>query len=415
MGALAVTTTVLAVVVGAAGAPVAAAPPTADGPTAAAYATAWLAEQFDAQIPMLNFGSPSWGVTLDAALGMAAAGSGGEQLDAVWAELLANRDTVVGSDGIDDPGRLARVILLAVATGRDPRSVGAAPGNDLVVRLQALRQASGPDTGLFGSQNPTYDGAYRQGYALAALVAAGVEPEASSVDWLLDQQCGPEADGGAWMPYRSDLSVPSAVDAEMFVGPDTNATAAAITGLTSVGAGAAAIEAGLGWLDTVQEADGGWGQMVGYGTEPNSTALVLQALLAAGAADDARFGDRSATPLEVLLSFQLGCDALDADRGAFTYPGANGAPNGFATAQAVGAVAGAPLLSEPTEVSPGVTPLDCTPATSTTTSTSTTVAPTTVAPTTAAALADRPERDGGAAGPRIGTDRRRRPAPPAWR
>jgi hypothetical protein len=124
--------------------------------------------------------------------------------------------------------------------------------------------------------------------------------------------------------------------------------------------------------------------MVGYGTEPNSTALVLQALLAAGAADDARFGDRSATPLEVLLSFQLGCDALDADRGAFTYPGANGAPNGFATAQAVGAVAGAPLLSDPTEVSPGVTPLDCTPATSTTTSTSTTLAPTTVAPPTTA-------------------------------
>jgi LPXTG-motif cell wall-anchored protein len=392
VGALAATTTAVAVVVGAVSGPVAAAPPTADGPTAAAYATAWLAQQLDAQIPMQNFGSPSWGVTLDAALGMAAAGSGGEQLDAVWAELLANRETVVGSGGIDDPGRLARVILLAVATGRDPRSVGAAPGNDLVARLQALRQASGPDTGLFGPQNPTYDGAYRQGYALAALVAAGVEPEASSVEWLLAQQCGPEADGGAWMPYRSDLSVPCAVDAEMFVGPDTNATAAAITGLTSVGAGAAAVETGLDWLDTVQEVDGGWGQMVGYGTDPNSTALVLQALLAADAADDARFGDRSATPLGALLSFQLGCDALEGDRGAFTYPGSNDAPNGFATAQAVGAVAGSPLLSEPTEVSPGVTPLDCTPVTTTTSVPPTTAVPATAAaPTTAPGVTAAPE------------------------
>ena len=50
--------------------PLGAAPPTADGPTAAGHATAWLADQLDAGIPMQNFGSPDWGVTLDAALGM---------------------------------------------------------------------------------------------------------------------------------------------------------------------------------------------------------------------------------------------------------------------------------------------------------------------------------------------------------
>jgi hypothetical protein len=361
----------------------AAAAPTDDGPTAATYATAWLAGQLEVGIPMQNFGSPDWGVTLDAALGMSAAGSGGDQLDAVWSALLADREAAVAPGGIESPGRLARAILLAVALGEDPSDVGAAPGSDLVARLQATRRSSGPDTGLFGGQDPTYDGAFRQGYALAALVAAGTTPDPSASAWLLAQQCGPEADGGAWMPYRSDLSVPCAVDAAMYVGPDTNATAAAITGLAALGTGEDAIAAGLDWLDSVQEADGGWGQMVGYGTDPNSTALVYQSLLAAGAVDEPRFADRAATPLGALLSFQLGCDAPTADRGAFTFPGANGAPNGFATAQAVGAAAGATVLSEPGDVTPGVTPLDCAPTTSTTTST--TVTPTTAAPTTSPA------------------------------
>lgn len=366
-----------------------AADPTPDGPTAAAHATAWLAGQFAAGIPMENFGSPDWGVTLDAALGMLAAGSGGDAVDDVWAALLADREAAVAPGGIEQPGRLARVILLALALGEDPASVGAAPGQDLVARLLASRQTTGADTGLFGSQNPLYDGAFRQGYSLAALVAAGATPDATSVQWLLDQQCGPDASSGAWMPYRSDLAVPCADDPSLFVGPDTNATSAAVTGLVAVGQGAAAVDSALAWLDSVQEADGGWGQMAGYGTDPNSTALVLQALYAADAADDPRFADRAASPLGALLSFRLGCDAPEADRGAFTFPGANGAPNGFATAQAVAAAAGAPVLAEPIDVAPGVTPLDCTaPTTSTTTSTtlapSTTAAPTTAAPTTAA-------------------------------
>ena len=368
---------ILATFAGGAGA----APPTTDGPTAAGYGAAWLADRLDEQIPMENFGSPDWGVTLDAALGMAAVGAGGAQVDSVWSALVADRDAALSPGGVESPGRLARAILLAGATGADPRAVGDAPGADLVARLEAIRQTDGPDAGLFGDQNPTYDGAFRQGYSIAALVAVGVTPDPSSVDWLLAQQCGPEADPGAWMPYRTDLSTPCAADSALFVGPDTNATAAAITGLTAVSAGSDAIEAGLNWLDGVQEADGGWGQMVGYGTDPNSTALVLQALIAAGDSDATRFADRAATPLAALLAFQLGCDAPDFDRGAFTFPGSNDAPNGFATAQAVAPAAGAGVLAESGPIDPGVTPLNCD---SPTTSTTTTVAPTTVAPTTVA-------------------------------
>jgi hypothetical protein len=364
---------------------VAAAPPTQDGPTAAGYGSAWIAAELDQQIPMDSFGAPSWGVTLDAGLALAAAEVGAAQLDAVWTAILADRDAAVAVGGVDDPGRLARVILLAEALGEDPRVVGAAPGDDLVARLEATRRTTGPDEGLYGAADPLYDGAFRQGYALAALVAAGATPDVSSVQWLLGQQCL-GASEGAWMPYRADTSVPCAFDGDLFVGPDTNATAAAIIGLDAVDQGDEAISSALDWLDSVQEPDGGWGQLSGFGTDPNSTALVIQALLAIDQAGAARFGDQDATPLAALLAFQLGCTAPVGDRGAFTFPGSNDAPNSFATVQAVPAAAGVPVGSTPSSIAEGATPLDCTPATTTTTSSTTTstVASTTAAPTTAA-------------------------------
>lgn len=386
--ALGATSIAIAVVLGAGATGAAAAPPTADGPTAAGYGAAWIAAELDEQIPMDSFGSPSWGVTLDAALALAAAEVGAAQVDAVWAAILADRDAAVSVGGADDPGRLARVILLAHALGEDPRAVGDAPGDDLVTRLEATRRTGGADVGLFGAADPLYDGAFRQGYALAALVTAGATPDATAVQWLLGQQCV-GADDGAWMPYRADTSVPCAFDGALYVGPDTNATAAAITGLDAVGQGDEAIAEALDWLDSAQESDGGWAQLAGFGTDPNSTALVLQALLAVDEAGAARFADQGATPLAALLSFQLGCSSPAPDRGAFTFPGSNDAPNSFATVQAVPAAAGVPAVVPPSSIAEGVTPLDCTPATTTTTTaptstTSSTVAPTTAAPTTAA-------------------------------
>lgn len=375
----------VAVVLGAGANSVAAAPPTADGPTAAGYGAAWIAAALDEQIPMENFGSGDWGVTLDGALALAAAQVGGPQLDAVWAALVDQREDAVAPGGVDAPGRLARAVLLAEVLGEDPRAVGSEPGADLVARLEATRRTSGADEGLYGTTDPLYDGAFRQGYALAALVVAGVTPDPTAVQWLLSQQCV-GADAGAWMPYRADTSVPCAFDGDLFVGPDTNATAAAITGLDAVGEGDEAIGAALDWLDAVQEPDGGWAQLSGFGTDPNSTALVLQSLLAVDQAGAARFTDQGATPLAALLSFQLGCTSPVGDRGAFTFPGSNDAPNGFATVQAVPAAAGVPVVFSPSSIAEAVTPLDCTPATTTTTTSTTTstVAPTTAAPTTAA-------------------------------
>ena len=361
-----------------------AAPPTDDPATAGDYAAGWLARQLDADIPLINFGSPDWGVTLDAAISLAATETGATQLDAVWAALVADRDTVVDPFGSgDQPGRLARVILLAHALGESPTAVGTAPGADLVARLLATQSPSG----LFGDPvtlSPDYDGAFRQSYSIAALVAAGETVPASATQWLLDQQC----DDGSWMPFRAEASPgvleACAFDSVAFVGPDTNSTAAAINGLDAAGVGATAIDDAAAWLATVQNADGGWGLFPGDASEPSSTGLTWQALVGTGFGTAPEFLGGSATPLETLLSFQLGCTSPAEERGALTYPGSNDAPNTFSTAQATPALAGVPVVFGPVTAAGSVPVVDCSvpTTTSTTAPTSTTVAPT---PTTAPA------------------------------
>ena len=333
-----------------------------DGPTAAAWAADWLDRHFDDGLPLENFGSPDWGTTIEAALALAALGGNDARLDQVWAAVETDREDIVTSSGADVPGRLALVILLAHALGEDPTAVGAGGGADLVARLQATLTVGGADDGLFGSQDPTYDGAYRQGYSLAALVAAGVTPAPAAVSWLEDQQCA----DGSWMPYRADTSQPCAFDGGLFVGPDSNSTAAAISGLDAAGQGAgAAVTAALGWLDAVQHDDGGWSFFPTDDADPNSTAVVIMALRAVGALDDARFADRDAAPLAALLSFQLAC-AEGEDAGAFTFPGSNGAPNLFATAQAASAAAGATLgITGPVAPGPFADPCAVPPTTTT--------------------------------------------------
>jgi len=341
----------------------------------AANGAAWLAGQIDAGIPMQNFGSGDWGVTLDAAIALAAAEVGAGQIDAAWSAMVTERDSVIDTFGSgDSPGRLARMILLAHAIGEDPTAVGTAPGSDLVARLVALEQTAGDDAGLFGpSSDATYDGAFRQGYALAALAAAGVQTGVAATQWLIDQQC----DDGSWMPYRSDLAVPCAFDAAAFLGPDTNSTGAAITGLVAQDPAAPAIDDAAVWLEGIQNADGGWGFFPGDISEPSSIALVWQALVGADSTQVAATQYAPATPLTALASFQLGCSAPDADRGAYTYPGSNDAPNTFSTAQAVPVAAGTVIGFGPTEPSADAPVLDCTVPTTTTTTTSTTTTSTT--------------------------------------
>jgi LPXTG-motif cell wall-anchored protein len=232
--------------------------------------------------------------------------------------------------GNDDPGALGYLIVAARAVGLDPTSFGTTHIN-LVARLQATKQASG----LFGANDPSFDGAFRQGLALLGLHAVGLT-DADAVSWLVDQQC----DDGLWVPFRADTSVACpAVDPATFSGPDTNTTALAIIGLHAVGGAPGAVTDGVNALGTVRNAGGAWGYLASddQPTDANSTGLVVEALHAVN-------GGRDAQGTAALLALQVGCAGDPADVGAIAFqPGGGGelVPNAYATVQAIPALAGA--------------------------------------------------------------------------
>ncbi len=241
-----------------------------DQATAALRGAAWLESQFipAGYIPSVQTpGSADLAATSNAVLALASAqgpsAPGAPTVaQAGLAYLEANVDATVQVAGVDTAGPLALLILDAHALGVDPHSFG---GTDLVARLLATQQATGADAGLFGTQDPTYDGAYRQGLALAALAAAGVTGTAAvqhAEAWLTGQQC---PDGG-WASYQPTLTC--TVDPANFLGPDTNSTAMAVLGLAAQGALGTVVNGNpLGFLEASEDGDAGWG------FEPHTTGV----------------------------------------------------------------------------------------------------------------------------------------------
>ncbi|MGG2463300.1 prenyltransferase/squalene oxidase repeat-containing protein [Streptomyces sp. RGM 3693] len=211
--------------------------------------------------------------------------------------------------------------------------------------------------GLYGSADPQYDGVWRQSLALLAQHTVGVRPAASAVDWLAGQQCA----DGAFAAFRADPG--KACDAGTM--RDTNQTAAAVQALTALGGHGDAVQKAVGWLKSVQHADGGWSSMPGgeggAESDANSTAVVIGALAATGAKPESVTAKGGRTPYGALLGFQLGCDAKEAERGAFTFQLKNAAPNADATAAAITAALGKGFVVAPAgkDADQPVKALDC--------------------------------------------------------
>ena len=301
----------------------------------------WLANQIRANGGFLeNFGQPDVTDTAYAVIGMRAAGvdKGASNLAVAW---LKNKvGTKLRSGGQDSPGALAEDIMAAVAYGQNPRTFGGnGPNNNLVRRLLDTQRTTGTDNGLFGAQDPTYDGAFRQGLALGALAAVHIPKTdgriVDAISWLKRQQCA----NGLWTSYRADTSVacPPA-DPNRFTGPDTNSTGWAVQGLAAWGAHSN--DAGvLSSLDAIQSSDAGFPYIAAAGqpSDPNSTALAIQAIVAArGAPNAGMWVKTNQTPLTALLKYQIGCKSPGF--GAFRFPGSGTGPNVFATVQAVPAL-----------------------------------------------------------------------------
>ena len=258
---------------------------------------------------------------------------------AAMSALSADVNGVVQKAGVDQAGRLAQLVVAVVATGGDPRSFG---GTDLLARLTATRTTGGNDDGLYGGPN-VYGSAFTDGLVLVALRAAGTS-DPGAVAWLTRQQCA----NGAWTGYRPDPTAPCGTNPTE-VPVDTNGTAVALRGLAASGLSPA--HDTLGWFASVQFPEGGWGYDVSAtASDPDSTGLVMAAIVAAGASPlDAAFTSGQKQPATALRSFQFGPGATPPGQpGALFYPpyvpGDAPTPSVLATNDAIGAL----LLGAPT-------------------------------------------------------------------
>ena len=116
----------------------------------------------------------------------------------------------------------------------------------------------------------------------------------------------------------------------------------------------------LAFFKRAQEADGSFGYygLPGDGQrgDPDSTAEVVQALIALGATNDKQFVHHAITPRRALESFQYRCGAPAKEQGEFSY---YGAPSQYATLQAVPALAGVTLPVSARKLSAAEFRLNC--------------------------------------------------------
>ncbi|MFJ4799253.1 prenyltransferase/squalene oxidase repeat-containing protein [Kitasatospora purpeofusca] len=257
---------------------------------------------------------PDQGLTIDAVLAFAAAGSA-DQAAARATAWLARPDILVGylGDGTTEAyaGATAKLLLAAEVRGTSPSAFG---GVDLPARLRSLLTPSGRFSDR--SQWGDYSNAFGQSLALIALQRTPGGAPASAVDFLAAAQC---ADGGFPIAFGQPTCT-----------ADTDATALAAQALAATGRSAKA-KAGLDWLTAHQNTDGGFAAAGATTSNANSTGLATSALLPGGRFISGLKGWSS------LVKLQQGCSADPAVRGAVAYDasGFNSANATRATAQAV--------------------------------------------------------------------------------
>jgi hypothetical protein len=262
----------------------------------------------------------SLGETADFVFGTAAAGydpatlrgcAGGAGVGGAGAlDFLASASDAAAGDA----AKTGKAIVAVVAAGADPADFA---GRDLVARLSALYHS---ETGAYG------DGAtFSQSFAVLALAAAGQPVPAAAIGHLEALQ---DADG-SWS-YGS-APVPAGQG-------DTNSTAIALMALAAAG-DHSADAAGLAFVRSQQLPDGGfpyqnasiWGPPA---SDPDSDAIVLQALVATGQDPEAAgWSQGSNNVLTHLRSIQD-------PSGGFAYPGFG--PDAFTTSQVPAALVRVP-------------------------------------------------------------------------
>ena len=238
-----------------------------------------------------------------------------------------------------------RLVVATAATAVAGALVLTAPAALATTSPRAAASTDQATIGLFGEQDPTYDGVYRQSLSLIALDTAGARVPKASVKWLLRQQCP-----NGRFPSYTDLVGKCGVG-------EGDSTAIATIALRRVGERGAA-RAALGWLLKQQTPSGGWEFNAGFGANANTTGLAIQAMVAMKVKPSTVTTNR--TGPQFLRSLQLRCSADAPSRGALDYQVQDPlAANDYATAQATQALAGTSLPVEPSTGRKGLPSLTC--------------------------------------------------------
>ena len=169
-------------------------------------AAQWLGSQLTPQGTIdLTPGTASLSATAGAVTALGATGVDLPGARAGLSYLKANSATYITEREVTVRGSWRISFSTAHALGVNPTNFG---GTNLVARLLATEQTSGPDVGRFGTdaQNAQYNVRHTTTRASRwpRSAAAGVKADAASVSWLVDQQC---ANGGWSDPDRRHHSV----------------------------------------------------------------------------------------------------------------------------------------------------------------------------------------------------------------
>jgi hypothetical protein len=230
----------------------------------------------------------------------------------------------VAAQEVTNPGRAAKIVLALHAAGQNSRDAG---GVDLVAAIEGSRDAA---TGWYG------DSFYGHLLAVLALQSQGIPVPQEANDAIISAQVTSD---GSW-GFSGDTTPGTG---------DSNTTALAIQTLAALAIGDEAVLAGLDYLRAVQD-DGGAiaydaATLAASGGDANSTALAIQAFVAAGV-------DPAALPNGDLLAALA---AFQNPSGAFQFQPAFPDDSLLATAQAVPALLLKPLPLDPL---PARSPLD---------------------------------------------------------
>ena len=282
--------------------------------------TDWLADQLD-NGAIVNGGFTDYGLSIDTAFALKAVGGHRADVQDIRDAVELNIGDYIAGDSFGDPGSTyagatAKSIVMAQATGADPRDFG---GVDLVKRLNGVVHQSGPAKGRIVDVSTFGDFANTLGQILAVrgLAEAGSGQAADVRQFLLQQQCHQGFFRLNFAKLKSDhqgcrKSSPA----------DPDATSYAVVELwkTSKGHPAfrAALKRAVAWLPDQQRKSGAFiGGITTATPNTNSTGLAGWALATSGHCSAAKKAASWVADLQV--GPQSGGSPLAGERGAIAY------------------------------------------------------------------------------------------------